>query len=285
VPDPLWPHLGYLLGLTVLLGTLLVALGSRGGRRLPLTPLLAVAAAGLVLSGAAGARLLAYPDGLLVLGPDPRTWRPVQGDLMSADLAVTDRPGWSFPADGHARTCAGDATLSACVYPAYGQRLTRSIHQTVAPVAAALAGLPDVPTRIRMVPIGFGGCGDGEVQVGEPRVREPSTLPDQEIRAYYIGLYLDCALGLGGGDHTVPLGEAREAVWLWAELAANLTTRERLQAPAGPEAGQGPPAAARAAALAMAELPPDRGRAALAPLWERLRAGTLPLSELPGQRP
>jgi hypothetical protein len=45
------------------------------------------------------------------------------------------------------------------------------------------------------------------------------------------------------------------------------------------------PPPALAPALAMAELPVDRVRAELAPLWERLRAGTLPVSELPGQRP
>jgi hypothetical protein len=35
----------------------------------------------------------------------------------------------------------------------------------------------------------------------------------------------------------------------------------------------------------MAALPADRVRAELAPVWERLRAGRLPLAELPGQRP
>jgi hypothetical protein len=35
----------------------------------------------------------------------------------------------------------------------------------------------------------------------------------------------------------------------------------------------------------MAQLPADRVRAELPPVWERLRAGQLPLSELPGQRP
>jgi hypothetical protein len=45
------------------------------------------------------------------------------------------------------------------------------------------------------------------------------------------------------------------------------------------------PSAPVAPALAMAALPADQVRAELAPLWERLRAGTLPVAELPGQRP
>ena len=284
LPDPLWPHLTYLLGLTLLVGALLVALGSRSGRRLAMTPLLAVAAAGIVLAGTAGARLLSYPDALLVLGPDRSTWKPVQGDLWVATDAVTRAPGWSFPTDGHARTCAGDATLTACVYPAYGQRLARSIHQAVAPVAAAFAGLPGVPTRIRMVPIGDGGCGDHEVQVGEPRVREPSTSSDQAIRSFYVGLYLDCVLGHVADHHLAgqqPGEEARTAVWLWAELTSGFISREQLENLDDAETGP----AARAAALAMAERPADQVRAELAPVWERLRAGALPLSELPGQRP
>jgi hypothetical protein len=35
----------------------------------------------------------------------------------------------------------------------------------------------------------------------------------------------------------------------------------------------------------MAELPAAQVRAELAPVWERLRAGRLPLADLPGQRP
>ena len=55
LPDPLWPHLGYLLGLTVLVGALLLVLASRGsGQRVPLRPLLVVAVAGLVLVGDVG---------------------------------------------------------------------------------------------------------------------------------------------------------------------------------------------------------------------------------------
>jgi hypothetical protein len=289
LPDPLWPHLGYLLGLTLLVGALLVALVARGGRRLPLKALLAVAAAGLVLAGTAGVRLLTLPDALLVLGPDRSTWRPVQGDLSAAAEALSHDPGWSFPADGQARTCAGDEILTACVYPAYGQRLARSIRETVGPVAAAFAGLPGVPTRVRMVPLRSHGCGDGEVQVDEPWVREPAAMSDEHIRSYYVGLYLYCALGYGPetgqhqGDPT-PGAEAKAAVDLWAQLTGGNLTREQLQQP--PDAtGHASSRAAIAAALAMAQLPADQVRAELAPVWARLRAGTLPLSELPGQRP
>ena len=283
LPDPLWPHLGYLFGLTVLVGALLVILVARGGRGL----LLAVALAGLILAGTAATRLLALPDAVLVLGPDRSTWKPVQGGLWTAADAVTHRPGWSFPADGQARTCAGDATLTACVYPAYGQRLARSIHQTLAPLAGAFAGLPGVSTRVRMVPLGSGACGDGEVQVGEPWARE-STMSDEHIRSFYVGLYVHCALGYGpdGDQHQgdPPGEEARAAVDYWAQLTSGNLTRERLQQRTDTAEDGSYPAAA-AAALAMAELPPGQVRAELAPLWARLRAGTLPLSELPGQRP
>jgi hypothetical protein len=223
-----------------------------------------------------------------VLGPDRSTWKPVQGGLWTAADAVTHRPGWSFPADGQARTCAGNATLTACVYPAYGQRLARSIHQTLAPVAGTFAGLPGVPTRVRMVPLGSGACGDGEVQVGEPWVREPPSSSDEHIRSFYVGLYLHCALGYGpdGAQHQgdQPGEEAKAAVDYWAQLTSGHITRERLQQWADTAEDGSYPAAA-AAALAMAELPPGQVRAELAPLWARLRAGTLPLSELPGQRP
>jgi hypothetical protein len=37
--------------------------------------------------------------------------------------------------------------------------------------------------------------------------------------------------------------------------------------------------------VAMAERPVDQVRAELARVWDRLRAGTLPVSELLGQRP
>jgi hypothetical protein len=287
LPDPLWPHLGYLFGLTVLVGVLLLVLASRGSsQRIPLRPLVAAAVAGLVLVSTAGAGLLALPDDLLVLGPDRASWQPVYGESNPQAEALFADPGWSFPADDRARVCAGDATMSVCVYPAYGQRLARDMHAAIAPVARLFTGLPGAPTLVRMVPVGMGSCRDAEVQVPEAWVREPAGRSDQETRSLYLGFYLDCALGRHPADeHSAE--DARAAVDFWALLAGGIITREQLQQPPGGEAGPASfsDAGATAAALAMAELPPDQVRAELAPVWERLRAGTLPLSELPGQRP
>jgi len=288
LPDPLWPHLGYLLGLIVLVGALLLVLASRGSsHRVPLRPLLVAAVAGLVLVGAGGARLLALPDELLVLGPDRATWRPVQGESDPQAEALFADPGWSFPADDQARACAGDAALSVCVYPAYGQRLARDMHAAIAPVAGLFAGLPGAPTLVRMVPVGMGSCRDAEAQVPEAWVREPAGRSDQDTRSFYLGFYLHCALGLHPADYGHPAGDARDAVDRWALLTGGFITREQLQRPPDGEAGPASFSDARvtAAALAMAALPVDQVRAELAPMWARLRAGTLPLSELPGQRP
>jgi hypothetical protein len=281
LPDPLWPHLGYLLGLTLLVGALLLVLVSRGsGQRVPLRPLLVVAVAGAVLAGTGGTRLLTLPDVLLVLGPDRASWQPVQGDVYSPE-AVSDDPGWSFPADDQARACAGDATLTACVYPAYGQRLARQMHAAMAPVAGVFTGLPGVPTRVRMVPVGNGSCRGAEVQVPEGLVREPAGRSDRNTREFYIGFYLQCALGLSSvpDDHRV--GDARDAVSFWALVASGTMAREELAGGTGTDPAWAPVATA---ALAMVELPTAQVRAELAPVWERLRAGTLALSELPGQR-
>jgi hypothetical protein len=285
LPDPFWPHLGYLLGLTMLVGTLVLAVASRGGgRRTPPRPLLAAAAAGLLLAGANGARLLALPDGLVVLGPDRASWQPVEGDVNALGSWAPPSPGWSFPPDGRARTCAGDAAMTVCVYPAYGQRLAREIHAAVAPVAGPLAGLPGVPTRIRMVPVGGASCRGAEVQISEMWVREPSTASDQQIRSNYVADYLHCAVGPPLGEQG-PVGEAREAVAQWALLVSGAMTREQLQEMGRGNPPGGPSPGTIGAALAMAALPTDRVRAELAPVWVRLRAGTLPLSELPGARP
>ena len=114
-------------------------------------------------------------------------------------------------------------------------------------------------------------------------VREPPA----ERRGHPVLLpwvYLHCALGYGpdapSTRATSQAEEAKDAVDHWAQLTSGHHPRA---APAGRHRRAGPYPEAAAAALAMADLPPGQVRAELAPLWARLRAGTLPLSELPGQ--
>jgi hypothetical protein len=288
LPDPFWPHLAYLLGLVLLAGVLLLGLVARGsGQRPALAPVLAVVVAGLVLVGSGGARLVALPEALVPLGPDPADWKTV----AEADKVLADST-YVYPDDGRATSCAGDATLTACVYPVYGTRLARHLHEAMRPLAGLLAGLPGAPARVRMVPYaGAVFCGDSEVQVGEETVQGTRSQPRQMV----AGPYLTCALGYPDDSEppegsTVFASDSRDVVRLWALLATNTVTRQELQRGNGQDlwelgAFSERPSALVAPALAMADLPPDRVRAELAPLWERLRAGTLPVSELPGQRP
>ena len=281
LPDPLWPHLGYLLGLVLLVGVLLLILAARGGGQRPLlAPTLAAAVAGLLLVGAGGARLAALPEAVVPLGPERADWKPIP----EADRVLSD-PSYAYPEDGRATSCAGDAP-SVCVYPAYGTGLARHVHETVQPVAGLLGGLPGVPTRVRMVPVGDAICHGGEVQMGEQGLR--FLQPSRALAASY----LTCVLGQS--DTAEPFersaGDVRDVVKLWALLAAGAVTSQELQRASDSDLwqlglpGDRPPPAL-APALAMAALPVDRVRAELAPRWERLRAGTLPVSELPGQRP
>ena len=281
LPDPLWPHLGYLLGLVLLVGAGLLTLVARGGGQRPrLAPVLVAVLAGLALVGVGGARLVALPETLVILGPDPADWKP-----PAEAEAVLDGPSFVYPDDGRASSCAGDATLTTCVYPAYRSALARRVNGIVQPVARLLAGLPGVPTRIRMVP-DLGHCNGDEVQMGETTLSwkgPPETL---------AGPYLNCALGhahqpVPSGN---PTGDVRDAVKLWALVAGGVVPTEELQRAGDTELWQlgatgERPSATVAPALAMLELPADRVRAELAPRWQRLRAGTLPMSELPGQRP
>jgi hypothetical protein len=303
LPDPLWPHLGYLLGLVLLVGIGLLVLAARGGQRPPLAPVLAAVLAGAVLVTAGGVGVITLPHRLVVLGPDRADWKP----LREVTGVGGDRL-WAYPDDGHARACAGDATLAACVYPAYGQRLAEVIRDAVAPVAVLFAGLPGVPTRVRMVPTqqsssSHSSCRGSEAQVGEPDARALSR-DDNDGRFLYVDAYLRCALGernwgVGVNDHLgdKPPSEALDAVKIWALLASGNVTSEELRRA---WAEEGHPNRVRdpipvtlhtfslevvAAAEDMAALPAQHVRAELAPVWERLRAGRLPRAELPGQRP
>jgi hypothetical protein len=281
LPDPFWPHLAYLLGLGLLAGLLVLGLAARAsGQRPVLGPVLAAVVAGLVLVGSGGARLAALPETVVALGPDRADWKPA----AQTDLILSD-PSFAYPQDGRATTCAGDTALTVCVYPAYGTGLARRVHQAIHPVAGLLAGLPGAPTQVRMVPLNAGRCRGGEVQLWEQFVRGLE-------RREFAGAYLTCALGQddepeAAGGATV---DARDAVRFWGLLASGTVTSQELQRASEQDLWQlqavgERPSAAVAPALTMAELPPGRVRAELARLWERLRAGTLPVSELPGQRP
>jgi hypothetical protein len=281
LPDPFWPHLGYLLGLVLLAGLLLLGLVARGsGQRPAHAPVLAAVGAGLVLVASGSARLVALPEAVVPLGPDRADWKPA----TQTDLILSD-PSFAYPEDRRAISCAGDTALTACVYPAYGTGLARRVHAAVRPVAGLLAGLPGIPTRVRMVPLNAGSCRGGELQLWEQFVRGLE-------RREFAGAYLTCALGQDDapeatGGATV---DARDAVRFWGLLASGTVTSQELQRASEQDlwqlqaAGERPSAAV-APALTMAELPPGQVRAELARLWERLRAGTLPVSELPGQRP
>jgi hypothetical protein len=281
LPDPFWPHLAYLLGLVLLAGVLLLGLAARGsGQRPALAPVLVAVLAGLVLVGSGGAKLVALPETLVMLGPDRADWKPgAEADLVQSD------PSFAYPEDGRATSCAGDAALTACVYPTYGTGFASRVHEAMRPVAGLLAGLPGVPTRVRMVPLNTASCRGGELQIWEQSLR---GLQSRE----YAGAYLACALGqddeMGAtGGSTV---DARDAVRFWGLLASGTVTRQELQRASEQDLWQlqasgERPSVAVAPALTMAELPPGQVRAELAPVWDRLRAGTLPLSELPGQRP
>jgi hypothetical protein len=281
LPDPFWPHLAYLLGLVLVVGALVVGLAARGsGQRPALAPVLAAVVAGLVLVASGGAGLVVLPEAVVVLGPDRADWKPG----VEAEAVLSD-PSFAYPDDGRAISCAGDTPLTVCVYPAYGTGLARRVHAALRPVAGLLAGLPGVPTRVRTVPLNAGSCRGGELQLWEQFVRGLQ-------RREFAGAYLSCALGQDDepeatGGATV---DARDAVRFWGLLASGTVTSQELQRANEQDlwqlqaAGERPSAAV-APALTMAELPPDRVRAELARLWERLRAGTLPVSELPGQRP
>jgi hypothetical protein len=294
LPDALWPHLGYLAGVVLLLGVLLLVLAARGtAQRPPLAPVLAAVLAGVLLVGVSGPRLVALPDREVVVGPGAADRRPqnvLQPDVLSDSFV--------YPPDDRARSCAGDATLTVCVYPAYGEGLASFIRAGMDPAARLLAGLPGLPTRARMVPGGGwrGVCNGTEVQVPEVAGRSArSRGGDASKQSHWAGIYLDCALGardldLTDSDVTRVVPRARRAVALWALLASGVLTRQEVDYSLRTGSVGGVLVHldvfdVAPVALAMAERPAGQVRAELAPLWDRLRAGTLPLSELPGQRP
>jgi hypothetical protein len=297
LPDAFWPHLGYLAGLLLLAGVLLVAVPAwRSPQRPSLRQVLAVSLAGLLLAGVSGARLVALPDRELVVGPAPSD-RVAMG-FRYEEFQVSPGRSFVYPQDDRARSCAGDTVMSVCVYPVYGQKLASLARQAMQPVIGLFAGLPGVPTRARMVPVVSQGadlaaCGDGEIQLNEVLGRyTPPSRPasNTAVKIPYATAYVRCALqgaaAVDDGNVDHDAADARDAVNLWALLASGLVTRQQVEQ--GLQTGGAmfllPSQASAEVAMARATLPTARVRAELAPLWERLRAGTLPVSELPGQR-
>jgi hypothetical protein len=133
----------------------------------------------------------------------------------------------------------------------------------------------------------LGPCQDTDVPLTESMAR--GLGPGRVSRMLLAQLFLQCVLGTG--DLVAPPeDDARTAVKVWALLAGGTLTHEEVgratQGGPGSAMPMLPPTpAATRAAFAMADLPADRVRAELAPRWERLRSGDLPVSELPGGRP
>jgi hypothetical protein len=234
LPDALWPHLGYLTGVVLLAGVLLLAAAVRGSaERPPLAPMLAAGLAGLLLVGVFGPRLAALPDLEVVVGPGAADRLPVSAPH---DPGVHPDPSFVYPGDDRARTCAGDATLTVCVYPAYGLGLVSFIRAGMDPVARLLAGLPGLPTRAHMVPTSYywrSSCDGAEVQLPEAAERSAGASGvDTSRPSHWASIYLRCALGAGGVDPTdtnlLARPRATRAAELWALLASGVVTRQEV---------------------------------------------------------
>ena len=141
-----------------------------------------------------------------------------------------------------------------------------------------------------------GACNGSEVQVPEASGRAAGASGvDPGQKSHWAAIFVDCALGARGldpsdSDPARVAHRADRAVALWALLASGVVSRQEVEHTLRTGGARGALGHAGALevgplALAMAELPSGQVRAELAPLWDRLRAGTLPVAELPGQRP
>jgi hypothetical protein len=200
---------------------------------------------------------------------------------------------FAYPQDGRATACARSEHLEVCVYPAFGERRARDVVEDLEPLAALLDGLPGVPRRVRMVPSTLTPCADGELQIAEDDALQFG--PGQ-----YHWVYADCALGsevLAPDPYADEGAMVRSILADWAVGAVDPAWREAsLALPIEPRssfAAEGIPPQEQEriyaeylthtrAVRALAALPPEQVVAELAPLWERVRAGTLPLEDLPG---
>ena len=250
-------------------GALLLALASRGSAAGALRPVLVVAAAGLVLAGTAARGCSHFPTSCSCSAPTAPPGSPSRATRPRERF----RSRWSFPAD--ARGLRRRRPLSAActrLRPAAGPADARAI----APVARVFNGLPGVPTRVRMVPVGGAAATRGPGAGG--RRERPIRRPGHPVSSTSGSTCIARSpISASAAAHTRRGQGCRHLLGV---------AGQRHHDPPGAGAGRrSRPASSRpsaAAALAMAELPADQVRAELAPVWERLRAGTLPLVRAAG---
>jgi hypothetical protein len=244
LPDIWNGHIAWLLALVLLVcgGVALVAAWRAGARRALAVSIVAVVVAGV----------LALSSGVW-LNSQPSSVAPATG---------------LYPDDGRATTCVTRDGFEACVYPEFGEDFAAELAAAYGRQASVLRGLEGVPTRGRMVPASQGRpvpCSPDEVLYAET--------PDASVVVIEFSL-LSCAWADPFAQRGWP---AREAVRIW--LASQMEPETVTWPDSGEVHGQGDVVRT---AFAMAEMPPDDVRAALARVWDELRAGTLPLSDLPG---
>ena len=310
VPNIFPLHLTYLAGLLAITGGALVAWPGR--RRLRRARSAAVngpgdagitsraawvaGVAGFAVACALGVQLQARPDDYQVSGPNPASWIPAYHDQYGLQNGVAG----IFPDDHKATACAGGPSLRTCVYPAYGKSLAAQVYGLLAPEARAIESVTGRPESVRMVPVFELDPCDGPTQ----------SLMDESpwgSGGWEQGALIQCVLpqlvqpfGQMLTDHTV-----QEAAALWLMLQAGELTRQAAHAalvnpnPSYSCVSGRPCTLANAdvlfagelsfsradlrTGLAMAALPPADVTARLRALWQRIAAGTLPVSALPGQ--
>jgi hypothetical protein len=223
---------------------------------------IAVALAGLALAATGGVRLVAAPDAMLLAGPDPSSWTPLYASEYGTDAAIATDGSSPYPLDDLATTCVTGVAIRSCVYPAFGTRLAERLRDEMDPAAQLFRGFPGAPAQVRTIVSAVKACEGGTLLVPEEYIRQ-TILPLTER-------YLECLLGPGG--HA---SDAGRAVQSWLDMRLDADWRDLMLSFTSPEPVD-------RAAIAMDGLPPERVLAGLRADLDRLRAGTLPLAELPG---
>jgi hypothetical protein len=272
LPDIWTGHIAWLAALVILVcGLLTFVTARRAGARRALFLATAALALGGSLAAYSGAWLTSQPHSVVLLGPD--TVREIHegDDFYHPALDRLARQIGPWPDDGRATICTTRYGFEACVYPDFGEDYARKVATAYGQQARLLSDFDDFPMRARMVPSHYAltYCSSDEVLLLE--YRNP---PD--IHAFDSSL-LQCAWS--ETSHPTAAGEsARAAVLTWLFAEAHPDMRDEMLTG---RFGYADLPTTRVG-LAMADMAPGEVRAALAPVWDELKQGTLPLNELPG---